>query len=108
MSKGFTFLKKAEEDIEEILRYISRDNPTAALAVREAIENTCETIATMPQVGTSRTFSNPVYKGIRLMLVKKFENYLIFYQPTEQGVLIVRVLHGARDIAALFEEKQNN
>jgi toxin ParE1/3/4 len=108
MSKGFTFLKKAEEDIEEILRYISQDNPTAALAVRKAIENTCETLASMPEIGTHRRFANPVYEGIRLLPVKKFGNYLIFYRPTQEGVLIIRVLHAARDIAALFEEKQNN
>lgn len=40
--------------------------------------------------------------------VKKFENYLIFYQATAEELLIVRVLHGARDMVALFEEKQNN
>lgn len=37
--------------------------------------------------------------------VKKFENYLIFYQSMEEELLIVRVLHGARDIAALFEKE---
>lgn len=107
MSKRFTFLQKAEEDIEEILLYISHDNPAAAVAVREAIENTCETIARMPEIGSRRTVDNPLLEGIRLLPVKKFENYLIFYQPTEEGVLIVRVLHGARDIAALFGEEEN-
>jgi plasmid stabilization system protein ParE len=38
----------------------------------------------------------------------KFENFLIFYQSTEEEILIVRVLHGARDIAALFEEEEEN
>jgi hypothetical protein len=35
-------------------------------------------------------------------------NSIIFYQSTEEELLIVRVLHGARDIAALFEEEENN
>jgi toxin ParE1/3/4 len=29
-------------------------------------------------------------------------NYLIFYRPVEGGIEIVPVLHGRRDIAALF------
>jgi hypothetical protein len=30
-------------------------------------------------------------------------NYLIFYRPTDQGIEVVRVLHGARDLPPLFE-----
>ena len=30
-------------------------------------------------------------------------NYVIFYQPISDGVEIVRVLHGSRDIESLFE-----
>jgi toxin ParE1/3/4 len=29
-------------------------------------------------------------------------NYLIFYRPLADGIEIVRVLHGARDIDSLF------
>jgi toxin ParE1/3/4 len=29
-------------------------------------------------------------------------NYLIFYLPLEDGVDIIRVLHGSRDMARLF------
>jgi plasmid stabilization system protein ParE len=39
--------------------------------------------------------------------IMKFENFLIFYQSTDEEILIVRVLHGARDIAALFEDEEN-
>ena len=31
-----------------------------------------------------------------------FDNYLIFYRPTERGVEIIRVIHGSRDIEDLF------
>jgi toxin ParE1/3/4 len=29
--------------------------------------------------------------------------YVIFYRPTEKGIVVVRVIHGARDIPAVFE-----
>jgi len=30
--------------------------------------------------------------------------YLVAFLPFEQEVLIVRIIHGARDLSALFEE----
>ncbi|HLP91141.1 MAG TPA: type II toxin-antitoxin system RelE/ParE family toxin [Nostocaceae cyanobacterium] len=31
-------------------------------------------------------------------------SYLIFYFPINQSIEVIRVLHGARDIAKLFED----
>lgn len=42
--------------------------------------------------------------GIRQWRLPGFENYLIFYRPLDDGVEILRVLHGARDIQRIFEE----
>ena len=42
---------------------------------------------------------------LRAWQVRGFENYVIFYRPIEHGVEIVRVLHAARDIAAIFEDE---
>lgn len=35
---------------------------------------------------------------------ERFADYLIFYQPYEDRIEIVRVLHDARDLAGLFSE----
>jgi plasmid stabilization system protein ParE len=40
---------------------------------------------------------------MRMTLINGFRNYLIFHIPTDYGIHIVRVLHGARDLDALFE-----
>jgi len=29
-------------------------------------------------------------------------NYVIFYRPIEDGIVVIRVLHGARDLPELF------
>ncbi|MEK7074381.1 MAG: type II toxin-antitoxin system RelE/ParE family toxin [Patescibacteria group bacterium] len=41
-------------------------------------------------------------KDIRVVPVKDFERYFIFYRSVTEGIEIVRVLHGARDYASLF------
>jgi hypothetical protein len=37
--------------------------------------------------------------------VSGFDNYLTFYRPIPEGVQVLHVYHGARDIEALFGEK---
>lgn len=32
-----------------------------------------------------------------------FPNHLIFYRPVEDGIEVLRVVHGAQDIEAIFE-----
>ena len=31
------------------------------------------------------------------------DNYIIFYRPISEGIQVIRVLHGARDIPPLFD-----
>lgn len=59
----------------------------------------------MPEIGAKRAFSNTRLTGIRLWPVLGFSKYLIFYQVTEDSIRVLRVLHSARDIAALFDEE---
>ena len=109
MKKTRIFIsKKAEQDTEEIALYLALENPNASAMFREALEATYTLLSTMPKIGSTRDFHNPRLSGLRMFPVKGFENYLIFYQPTDEGLLIVRVLHGARDIVTLFKEGQNN
>ena len=51
------------------------------------------------QIGSQREWSNPKLEDLRMFRVGGFENILIFYQPTDYGIYIVRVLHGARNVA---------
>lgn len=50
-----------------------------------------------PEIGPSREQLAP---GLRAQFHKA---YVIYYRATETELIIVRVLHGARDAVALFE-----
>jgi toxin ParE1/3/4 len=85
-------------DYEEIWRYIARDNPAAADRLIRTFERQLGVLSTMPGMGREE----PVLgAGLRSFPVG---NYLIFYRPLEDGVGVIRVLHGARDISAEFFE----
>ena len=88
----------AESDLRDIADFIALDNPTAAIELVSTIKDTCQRLASFPDLGVSR----PRFQGgdLRSFAV---ERYLIFYQKFADGILIARVLHGARDIDSLLE-----
>jgi toxin ParE1/3/4 len=58
----------------------------------------------MPGMGQGRKFKHSELSGLRSFRVEGFRNYLIFYRPAGEGVEIIRVLHGAHDLDALFSD----
>lgn len=109
MKKTRIFIsKRAELDIEDIAVYLALDNPKAEAMFREALTDTFQLLSIMPNIGSSRDFHESRFSGLRMFPIKKFEKYLIFYQSTDEELLVVRVLHGARDIVALFAKEENS
>jgi toxin ParE1/3/4 len=86
----------ASLDLEEIYDQIAADNSSAALKLINAIEERCSGLAEMPNQGGSR---NELFPGMRSVAVG---NYIIFYKPSERGILVIRVLHGKRDCDQFF------
>jgi toxin ParE1/3/4 len=91
-----TFSPLAEADLNEILEYISRDKPEAAIRWVQRIRETCELLARDPEIGERR----PEFKTgeIRSSLVGR---YVIYYRPTATGIEIARVIRGERDVQDL-------
>jgi toxin ParE1/3/4 len=94
---------RARRDIVEIAVFIALDSVEASDRFLEAVESTFQALARMPRVGALCRFRNPRFVGVRMWRVRDFENYLIFYRPRQDGVEVLRLVHGARDIASLFE-----
>jgi plasmid stabilization system protein ParE len=46
--------------------------------------------------------ASPRHAKIRWLVVPKFRNYIPFYQPTQDAVIVVRVLHAAQDWKRFF------
>ena len=85
----------ARQDLSDIFDYIARDKPIAAANWVETIEEKCKLIATTPEFGEKR----PEYgTDIRSSVVGR---YVIFFRPIENGIEVVRVIPGDRDIRSL-------
>jgi toxin ParE1/3/4 len=62
-------------------------------------------LAESPGSGRLFGFRDPRLARIRSALVRGHLRYLIFYLQLTDGIEIVRVLHGARDVARLFGDR---
>jgi toxin ParE1/3/4 len=97
LSGGVTRSREADKDLTEIWVHIAVDNPAAADRLIYAIVEAEQRLARFASVGRMREGFND--GGVRSWVV---ESYLIFYRPDVDGIHVIRVLHGSRDIDHLI------
>jgi toxin ParE1/3/4 len=100
--KRIGFSKEANLDIEEISTYIFDLNPVAAYRFLDALDKTCELLVEHPLLGRMRS---ELGEGIRTFAVG---NYLIFYVPAKDGIDIIRLIYGGRDLPGVFHSSGND
>ncbi len=88
----------AAADIFDIRDYIAGDSVAAADRWLDQLDESLNLLATQPLMGRARDELAP---GVGSF---PFGRYVIFYVPLEDGIDVVRVLHGARDIDTAFTE----
>ena len=95
--RAITWSPEAEQDLFDIYQYLEREASarTAEKYLRQ-ISQSCERIRKRPLLGRTR---NEVMPGLRSVLVLP---YVVFYRVSGSSVDIVRVLHGRRDLDAIF------
>jgi toxin ParE1/3/4 len=96
------FSPKAVRDLDDHCSYIAADNPEAAVRIRRMIFNTADLLAKHPELGRRIRKAQPRHAHIRWFVVPKFRNHLIFYQPFQETIMVVRVLHAAQDWTRFF------
>ena len=84
------------QDIHEIALVIARDQPDAALRWIDRIDEVLQMLAHNPLAGRLRDELAP---GVRSFAIG---NYVIFYRARADGIELIRVLHGARDLRRVF------
>jgi plasmid stabilization system protein ParE len=94
-----------EDELWGIWYFIAQDNPDAATRVVESAYKSFKTLTANPGLGKPRRFRNPRLRDVRSWHITGFENYLIFYRAIADGIQVIHVYHGSRDIEALFGEK---
>ena len=87
------YSSEASADIDDIAAFsLDRFGPEVALAYVDGLERACERLADFPLLA-------PVYPRIRPEVrCLAYRSHRIFYRIETSDVLIVRILHSARDV----------
>jgi len=98
--------RKARQDLVDIFRYYAREaGLRAAQRFLAQVEATFARLASMPGMGTHYDLDHPALADLRFFPVSSFRTYLVFYRPVPSGIEVLRLLHGARAIAAILAEE---
>ncbi len=81
-------------DLREMREYIALDTPAAARKEAEKIRSTVSRLEAFPHSGRALA----KIPGVREVIAGR---YHVFYEVQENNVIVLRVLHGKRDIPLL-------
>jgi toxin ParE1/3/4 len=88
---------EARDDLARIGEQIARNSPHRAVTFVDEIEAHCRQIAANPQ-------ADPLLPGREVTRLRRVVHgtYLIFYRIDPGEVLMIHILHGARDYEAIL------
>lgn len=87
------YAQSARSDLLEAWLFIAEENMSAADRVLEAIEHEAATLSLQPKMGRARP---ELGKDVRSWPTST--PYVLFYQLSQSGLTVLRVLHHARDV----------
>ena len=100
--QNFRLSPAAESDLTDIWTYRADSSEERADELIEQLVKQFMMLTTFPEAGRKRP---ELKKGIRSFVV---ERHVIFYRTINQGIEIVRVLYGTRDIDKIFSDDSSS
>ena len=101
---SYCFTEKAEQDFDEILRYISVDlaNPTAAQNLGRKMFEQIDMVRAFPDSGTPADNEFLSDKSVRKLSV---DNYIIYYKAyyDEKMISVIRIVYGKRNLDEILK-----
>jgi toxin ParE1/3/4 len=92
-----TITAHARADLQEIHSHIAKDKPEAARRFIEKLRTKARQLSETPGMGRSRA------EDLRPDLLSfPVGQYVLFYREQPDGIVLVRVIHGSRDLPSLF------
>ena len=99
---SIAFAPRALVDIELAIDDLRDWRAGAAERFVERLHSTLARLEFLPHTGTRYEPPNPALAEMRASPVRRDYGYTVFYQPTADGMRVLRVLHGSRNVAAIF------
>ncbi len=108
MSFGYVVRPLADQDIDEI----GEDHRVEEAGLETGLDFLTEIHETVALLASQRDFGwpcrvrHPGHEDARTLRVStRFEKHLVFYQPFDDRIEVLRVLHGAQDLIGVFDRE---
>ena len=98
MTRNVVFTPAADFDIDDHAAYIAGGNLAIGARFYSNLFETCDLLRQWPEMGMAYPARSSKLRDLRILPVKGFKKYLVFYRVTPPSIIVVRVLHSARDI----------
>lgn len=93
-------------DLDEAAAHIQgRSSAERAIRFLRAAESTFALLAGMPGMGHAYVPDEPLFAGLRYFPITGHRKFLVFHRPLADGIEVLRVLHGARDLGPILAEE---
>ena len=97
---------RADRDLEDqAYYYATAASPEVGHRFLVAAHDTFALLATQPNMGWHSHLRHEHLKNLRVFRVKNFERILVLYLRLLDGVDILRVVHGSRNLQALLRRE---
>jgi toxin ParE1/3/4 len=90
---------KASQDLNAISDYFVERNIEAGERILKEFNQKCQNLIQFQKMGKSYSKIRAGLRGVPL------ESYIIFYQVIPDGIEILRVVSGRKDLEALFDDQ---
>ena len=105
-ARHYVVRPKADEDLDNQAYYLATEaSPEVGHRFLVAAHETFSALATQPEMGWNCRLKHPGLASARVFRVSGFERMLVLYRPLQDGVEILRVIHGSRNIQALLRRE---
>jgi toxin ParE1/3/4 len=99
MNRPVSRTRACFRDLDETADYLQRrSSPERAVRFLREVEATCQRLANLPNFGTAFEPGDPRFAGLRYCPVSRFKTYLVFYRTLPDGIEILRIIDGSRDL----------
>ena len=92
----------ANGDLKDIWLHVGQDNPVSRYSTDQGDHHRLSLLRDNPLMGRQQDY---LLISLRSFTVR---GYMIFYQPFENGIDILRILHSSRDVETIFERFFDN
>lgn len=94
--------ESAGNDLYELAVYLDRQSPGLSQRFSRAARQTMDRMAVFPYQGSHFLPGRASIPELRWLPIDGFPNHLIFYRVAQEQLIVVRIIHGARELESIL------